>query len=105
MIPELSRVFGVDTGGLISIIGTYYITYSTVSLIAGIALDKFGAKYSLFTGTLILGIGCLLFVISSQYAGITGRLLQGAGCAFAFPGCVYLASKGFSPRSLATAIG
>lgn len=105
MIPELSQVFGVDTGGLISIIGTYYITYSTVSLIAGIALDKFGAKYSLFTGTLILGVGCLLFVISSQYAGITGRLLQGAGCAFAFPGCVYLASKGFSPRSLATAIG
>jgi len=36
---------------------------------------------------------------------MAGRLLQGAGCAFAFPGCVYLASKGFSNKSLATAIG
>ncbi|MBB5638182.1 MFS family permease [Pedobacter cryoconitis] len=105
MIPELSAVFNVSTIGLVSIIGTYYYTYSTCSLIAGIALDRFGARYSLFAGALILGIGCLLFIISSEFAGNTGRLLQGAGCAFAFPGCVYLASKGFSPKSLATAIG
>jgi MFS family permease len=105
MIPELSRIFGVTTTGLVSIIGTYYYTYSSCSLIAGIALDRFGAKYSVFAGALILGIGCLLFIIAHQYAGITGRLLQGAGCAFAFPACVYLATKGFSSKSLATAIG
>lgn len=105
MIPQLAQTFQVSAVGLVSIIGTYYITYSTISLVAGLALDKFGAKYSLFAGTLILGIGCLLFVISSHYAGTAGRLLQGAGCAFAFPGCVYLASKGFSAKSLATAIG
>lgn len=105
MLPQLSLLFGVTNVGLVSIIGTYYMTYSTCSLLAGIAFDKFGARSSLFTGCLILGLGCLLFVISSQFAGNTGRLLQGAGCAFAFPGCVYLASKGFSPASLATAIG
>ncbi|HWW42387.1 MFS transporter [Pedobacter sp.] len=105
MIPQLSGAFGVSTVGLVSIVGTYYYTYSTCSLIAGIALDRFGAKYSLFAGALILGLGCLLFIISSYYTGVIGRLLQGAGCAFAFPGCVYLATKGFSPRSLATAIG
>nr|WP_199075863.1 MFS transporter [Pedobacter sp. ASV19] len=105
MIPQLSGAFSVSTVGLVSIVGTYYYTYSTCSLIAGIALDRFGAKYSLFAGALILGLGCMLFVISNHYAGVTGRLLQGAGCAFAFPGCVYLATKGFSPRSLATAIG
>lgn len=105
MIPELSHSFSVNNVGLVAIIGTYYYTYSSCSLIAGIALDRFGAKYSLFAGAFILGLGCLLFVISSQWAGTTGRLLQGAGCAFAFPGCVYLASKGFSAKSLATAIG
>lgn len=105
MIPELSHSFSVNEVGLVAIIGTYYYTYSTCSLIAGMALDRFGAKYSLFAGALILGIGCLLFMISSQFAGTTGRLFQGAGCAFAFPGCVYLASKGFSAKSLATAIG
>lgn len=105
MIPQLSQQFNVTSVGLITIIGTYYYTYSTCSLVAGIALDKFGAKYSLFIGTLILGVGCLLFLASTAFVGTTGRLLQGAGCAFAFPGCVYLASKGFSAKSLATAIG
>jgi len=105
MIPELVSNFNTTELKLISMVGTYYYTYSTCSLIAGIALDKFGGKCSVFAGTFILGIGCLLFLLSSQAAGITGRLLQGAGCAFAFPGCVYLASKGFSSKSLATAIG
>lgn len=105
MIPELVSNFKTTELKLISMVGTYYYTYSTCSLIAGIALDKFGGKKSLFAGCFILGLGCLLFLISSQTAGITGRLLQGAGCAFAFPGCVYLASKGFSSKSLATAIG
>lgn len=105
MIPQLVDNFNTTELKLISMIGTYYYTYSTCSLIAGIALDKFGAKKSLFVGTLILGIGCLLFLLSTQVAGVSGRLLQGAGCAFAFPGCVYLASKGFSSKSLATAIG
>ncbi|MBW1656424.1 MFS transporter [Flavobacterium quisquiliarum] len=105
MFPELSQSFSVNEIRLVEIIGTYYYTYSTCSLIAGIALDRFGAKYSLFAGAFILGIGCLLFMISNQFSGVTGRLFQGAGCAFAFPGCVYLASKGFSSKSLATAIG
>ena len=105
MIPQLVNNFNTTELKLISMVGTYYYTYSTCSLIAGIALDKFGGKRSLFVGALILGIGCLLFLISSQVAGVSGRLLQGAGCAFAFPGCVYLASKGFSSKSLATAIG
>lgn len=105
MLPQLAEQFKVSPVGLVTIIGTYYYTYSTVSLLAGLALDKFGAKYSLFVGTFILGLGCLLFVLSNSFAGNTGRLLQGAGCAFAFPGCVYLASKGFSAKSLATAIG
>jgi len=105
MIPELSQAFDVSSLGVVSIIGTYYYTHSIASLIAGIALDKFGARNSLFAGALILGIGCLLFFVSNYYTGMAGRLLQGAGCAFAFPGCVYLASKGFSAKSLATAIG
>ncbi|UMQ40878.1 MFS transporter [Chryseobacterium sp. Y16C] len=105
MIPELINNFHTTELKLISMVGTYYYTYSTCSLIAGVALDKFGGKRSLFAGALILGIGCLLFLISSQVGGVSGRLLQGAGCAFAFPGCVYLASKGFSSKSLATAIG
>ena len=105
MIPELSQAFGVSALGVSSILGTYYYTYSTTSLIAGVLLDRLGAKYVVPAGMAILGLGCLLFALPHVAAGNGGRLLQGAGSAFAFTGAVYLASHGFSPQRLATAIG
>src|SRR5277367_776883 len=105
MIQHLSTAFGTSAIGVSAILGTYYYTYSTTSLIAGAALDRLGAKKVVPVGLFILAIGCLLFAISTPAAGYTGRLLQGAGSAFAFTGAVYLAAHGFSARWLATAIG
>jgi len=45
MVPELATLFGVSVLGVSSIVGTYYYTYATTSLIAGVLLDHFGAKY------------------------------------------------------------
>ncbi|MBO2010998.1 MFS transporter [Hymenobacter negativus] len=105
MIPELARTFGVDAMGVGAILGTYYYTYSVAGLVAGVALDRTGAKYALPTGIAIVALGCLLFALPGAAAGNSARLLQGAGSAFAFTGSVYLASRGFQARSLATAIG
>ena len=74
-------------------------------MIAGATLDHLGAKRSVPVGAAILGFGCLLFSVPVVVAGDLGRLLQGAGSAFAFTGGVYLATRGFSARRLATAIG
>jgi MFS family permease len=105
MIPQLASAFGVSSLGVSDILGSYYYTYSTASLIAGILLDRLGAKYVVSGGMVVLGIGCLLFLMPDQAAGYAGRLLQGAGSAFAFTGAVYLASHGLPARRLATAIG
>ena len=105
MIPQLAKTFGVSSLGVSDILGTYYYTYSTASLVAGVLLDRLGAKYVVSTGMAILGIGCLLFMAPQEGAGYLGRLLQGAGSAFAFTGAVYLASHGLPARRLATAIG
>src|SRR6202453_4786366 len=105
MIPELAKTFGVSALGVSDILGTYYYTYSTASLVAGVLLDRLGAKYVVSTGMTILGIGCLSFMAPQEGAGYLGRLLQGAGSAFAFTGAVYLASHGLSAQRLATAIG
>src|ERR1700756_2519595 len=104
MIEHLATAFGTTAIGVSAILGTYYYTYSTTSLIAGAALDRVGAKKAVPVGIFILAIGCLLFAIPTAGAGYAGRLLQGAGSAFAFTGAVYLASRGFSARWLATAI-
>ncbi|WP_445147166.1 MFS transporter [Dyella sp. Tek66A03] len=105
MIPELSQSFGVSPLGVSSILGMYYYTYSTTSLIAGVLLDRLGAKYVVPAGMAILGVGCLVFTLPAPAMGDIGRLLQGAGSAFAFTGAVYLAAHGFSAQRLATAIG
>jgi len=105
MVPELATLFGVSVLGVSSIVGTYYYTYATTSLIAGVLLDHFGAKYVIAGGAFVLGLGCLLFSLPYPLLGDAGRLLQGAGSAFAFTGAVYLASHGFPAQRLATAVG
>ena len=105
MIPQLSGAFGETAVGVSAILGAYYYSYSLVSLGAGAVLDRLGARYAVAFGSAVLGVGCLVFVLASPVDGYIGRLLQGAGSSFAFTGAVYLASRGFSPRSLATAIG
>jgi MFS family permease len=105
MLSGLSGAFGVSGLRVSAVLGTYYYTYSVTSLIAGVALDRIGAKYPITIGMATLAIGCILFAVPNVLAGDAGRLLQGAGSAFAFTGCVYLASHGFASRYIATAIG
>ena len=105
MLPELEQAFGVTALGISTVLGLYYYTYSVTSLVAGILLDRFGARYVAPAGMALLAIGCLLFAVPQASVGSFGRLLQGAGSAFAFTSAVYLASHGFSAKSLATAIG
>jgi MFS family permease len=105
MIPELQALFGVSALGVSAILGIYYYTYASLSLVAGALLDHYGAKVALPAGALVLSAGCFLFALPLSIAGDLGRLLQGGGSAFAFVGAVYLAAHGLSAQRLATAIG
>jgi MFS family permease len=105
MIGELSVAFDLSAFELSSVLGSYYYAYAVSSLLAGVAYDRYGAKYPIAIGAGILCLGCLLFSTSGMAGGYAGRLLQGAGSAFSFTGCVYLASHGFAAKYIATAIG
>src|SRR6202045_1596452 len=74
MIEHLATAFGTTAIGVSAILGTYYSTYSTASLIAGAALDRVGAKKAVPVGIFILAIGCLLFSVPTAGAGYAGRL-------------------------------
>ncbi|MDR3519190.1 MAG: MFS transporter [Azospirillaceae bacterium] len=105
MIPELTAAFGLTTLGISTLLGLYYYTYAGFAIVAGAALDRYGAKLPIFVGVLTVAAGSVLFGLGSIGMLQSGRLLQGAGSAFAFTGAVYLAVHGFSARWLATAIG
>jgi MFS family permease len=104
-VAQLEQAFSQSRVGVGNILGSYYYTYSLTSLVAGLALDRLGAKYVIPFGSFVLGMGCLLFVVENPQVATIARLLQGAGSAFAFTCAVYLAVHGFSARSLATVIG
>jgi MFS family permease len=100
MIPELTAAFDVNALGVSAIVGMFYYGYSPFSLVAGAALDRFGARRVVPIGAALVGIGALLFGTGSVAAANVGRFLQGAGGVFALVGAVYLITRHF-PASLA----
>jgi MFS family permease len=105
MVPEMSTAWGLDALGLSSLVGMYYYTYAAFAIVAGAALDHYGARASIPAGIACLAAGAVLFGLGTVSEAYAGRLLQGAGSAFSFVGAVYLASHGFPARLLATAVG
>src|SRR6478609_9022005 len=100
MMPQLTSAFGVDALGVSAIVGMFYYGYSPFSLVAGAALDRFGARRIVPVGAAMVGVGALLFGTGNVAAANVGRFLQGAGGVFALVGAVYLVTKNF-PASLA----
>jgi len=105
MMPQLSAAFGLTATGVASLAGLFYYGYSPFSLVAGVALDRLGARRVVPIGAAAVGIGSLLFASGSSEAASVGRLLQGAGGVFALVGAVYIASTSFPASRAATLIG
>jgi MFS family permease len=105
MMPQLTESFGVNALGVSAIVGMFYYGYSPFSLVAGTAIDRFGAKRIIPIGAALVGIGALLFGTGSVPAANIGRFLQGAGGVFALVGAVYLVTKNFPAASAASFIG
>src|SRR5215471_7288881 len=105
MMPQLSEAFGVSALGVSAIVGMFYYAYSPFSLVAGAAIDRFGAKRIVPIGAALVGIGALLFGMGNVAAANVGRFLQGAGGVFALVGAVYLVTKNFPAAQAASFIG
>ncbi len=67
MMPELSSAFHISALGIASIAGVFYYGYSPFSLVAGAAMDRFGARRLLPGAAAAAGIGALLFATGNPY--------------------------------------
>ena len=105
MLPELSTAFGISAAGVASLAGLFYYGYSPFSLVAGVAMDKFGPRKVIPIGAALVGIGSLMFASGDAGIASVGRFLQGAGGVFALIGAVYIATTSFPPSRAATLIG
>jgi MFS family permease len=105
MMPQLAEAFAVDALGVSAIVGMFYYAYSPFSLVAGTALDRYGARKVIPIGAALVGIGALLFGTGHVGAANVGRFLQGAGGVFALVGAVYLVTRNFPAAQAASFIG
>ena len=105
MMPQLSEAFGLGAAGVASIVGLFYYGYSPFSLVAGVAVDRFGPRRVVPIGAVTVGVGALLFATGHAGAASVGRFLQGAGGVFALVGAVYIATSNFPASRAATLIG
>src|SRR5688572_1607805 len=105
MMPQLSEAFGMSALGVASIVGLFYYGYSPFSLVAGVAMDRFGTRRLLPFAAAAVGLGALLFATGNAQIASAGRFLQGAGGVFALVGAIYIASKNFPASQAATLIG
>jgi MFS family permease len=105
MMPQLTEAFSVNALGVSAIVGLFYYSYSPFSLVAGAAIDRFGARNIVPIGAALVGVGALLFGTGNVAAANIGRFLQGAGGVFALVGAVYLVTKNFPASMVASFIG
>src|SRR5712672_325814 len=77
MMPQLSEAFGANALGVSAIVGMFYYGYSPFSLVAGAAIDRFGAKRTIPMRAALVGVGALMFGTGNVAAANIGRFLQG----------------------------
>jgi MFS family permease len=93
MVPELRDAFHLDATAFGSLIALYYLVYTPMQTVVGLAHDLYGPKRVLTFAIFACMVGSLVFGLahSAEMAAL-GRLLMGFGSAFAFVGALKLAA-------------
>lgn len=103
---DLIDRFNVHAAAIGNMSANYFYVYALLQIPTGVLMDRFGAKKLLSFGSVVCGIGTLLFGVAHTFGLIDlGRLLQGVGSSFAFIGMIYICSHWFEASKLALLIG
>lgn len=106
MEKDLQEVYGVSAGVFGFATGIYYYIYAPMQIAVGLLLDKLGVRRVLVPAALLCFLGCLLTILLPDIWGFgLGRALMGFGSAFAFVGCMHLATVWFPGNRVAMLAG
>jgi MFS family permease len=103
MLDDLTAAWGANKIG--ALISAYYTVYALMALVAGVLLDRYGARRTVPLGIAIVGVGCVVFAQGAEAAGMTGFVIQAIGAVFAFIGGSYVAARYLPERMLAIFLG
>ena len=103
---DIMHDLGIDHCSFGGVATFFYVGYTSMQIIAGVLLDKFGVRKPLTVATFLCFVGALIFAIGSSVALLAvGRLLMGIGGAFGFLSCMKIATAWFPANRLGTVIG
>jgi len=104
--PFLKESFDLCNTEIGSLMSATALTYAPTMIVAGLIIDRVGAKPVLVSGAFVTGLCvCLLFVAPSYPALLVLLALSGIGCGCIYPCAVKALVAWFPARERATAIG
>lgn len=96
---DLMRAFSTSGAALGSLAAMYYYVYTAMQIPAGVLADTLGPRISAAAGSLVAGLGSILFGLAPDFATASaGRLLVGLGVSVVFVGLMRANAVWFSPR-------
>jgi MFS family permease len=106
MTEELMRGFNINAAALGNLSAFYFYSYVAMQIPTGILADTWGPRRLLTAGSLVAGIGALLFALAPQIIwAYLGRLLIGGSVAVAYVGLLKVANNWFPSRHYAMVAG
>jgi predicted MFS family arabinose efflux permease len=83
----------------------FFFALFAVQLPVGLWFDRFGARRTVSTISLLAAAGAVWVAYATDATGlIVGRVIMGLGCAASFMSVVFLCARWFAPAKLATAL-
>lgn len=96
---DLMATFQTTGAALGSLAAMYYYVYTAMQIPSGILADTLGPRISVTIGSLVAGVGAIVFGLAESFAlASTGRFLVGLGVSVVFVGLMRSNAVWFSER-------
>ncbi len=103
---ELTRAFSIGSAVLGTLAATYFYVYTVLQIPVGVLADTLGPRRILSTGSIVAGLGSLLFALAPTWEiAAAGRTLVGIGVSVAFIAILKITAVWFPPERFATMNG
>jgi sugar phosphate permease len=96
---DLMQAFQTTGAALGSLAAMYYYLYTAMQIPSGILADSLGPRISVTLGSLVAGLGSILFGLAGEFSTASvGRFLVGLGVSVVFVGLMRSNAAWFSDR-------
>lgn len=103
---DLVRDFGLSASAFGSLASMYFYAYMIMQIPVGMLADTLGARITVFAGTLLAGVGSVVFGMASSVPMLfLGRFLVGIGVSTVFVSILKILSQWYRNREFASMSG